>query len=116
MIGAVWGSVVLFAELLPSVNTVRSTIVFYALLGIFAGVVIYSTVLFNIQQYALFSTVVFLGIAMFHAEDANPYIHVFNRTMDTIIGVGIAIVVNSLHFPRTRDTSTLFISGIDHVL
>ena len=116
MIGAVWGSVVLFAELLPSVNTVRSTIVFYALLGLFAGVVIYSTVLFGIQQYALFSTVVFLGIAMFHAEDANPYIHVFNRTMDTIIGVGIAIVVNSLHFPRTRDTSTLFVSGIDHTL
>ena len=57
MIGAVWGSVVLFAELLPSIDGVRSTILFYALLGIFAGVVIYSTVLFNIQQYALFSTV-----------------------------------------------------------
>jgi hydroxymethylpyrimidine pyrophosphatase-like HAD family hydrolase len=72
--------------------------------------------LLNISQYALFAAVVFLGIAVYHIEDANPYIHVFYRTLETIIGVGVAIFVNSVHFPRVRDRETLFVSGIDHVL
>jgi hydroxymethylpyrimidine pyrophosphatase-like HAD family hydrolase len=116
LIGAFWGSVILFAELLPSGNGFRTTILFYILLGIFAGLVIYSTVLLGISQYALFAAVVFLGIAMYHIDDANPYIHVFYRTLETIIGVGVAIAVNSFHLPRVRDRSTLFVSGIDDVL
>lgn len=116
LIGAFWGSVILFAELLPEGNGFRTTVTFYILLGIFSGLVIYSTVLLNISQYALFATVVFLGIAMYHVEDPNPYIHVFYRTFETIIGVGVAIVVNSVHLPRVRDRETLFVSGIDHVL
>ena len=116
LIGALWGSVVLFAELLPVGGGFQTAVIYYLLLGIFTGVVIYSTVLLGISQYALFSAVVFLGIAMYHIEDANPYVHVFNRTMDTIIGVGIAIAVNTVHLPRVRDRSTLFVSGIDYVL
>lgn len=116
MIGAFWGSAILFFELLPEGQSFRTTVLFYILLGLFSGLVIYSTVLLGIAQYALFSTVVFLGIAMYHIEDANPYIHVFYRTIETIIGVGVAIVVNSVHLPRVRDKETLFVSGIDYVL
>ena len=116
LIGAFWGSAILFFELLPEGGSFRTTVLFYILLGIFSGLVIYSTVLLNISQYALFATVVFLGIAMYHIGDANPYIHVFYRTLETIIGVGVAIVVNSVHMPRVRDKETLFVSGIDHVL
>ena len=116
MIGAFWGSAILFFELLPEGQSFRTTVLFYILLGLFSGLVIYSTVLLGIAQYALFSTVVFLGIAMYHIEDANPYIHVFYRTFETIIGVGVAIVVNSVHLPRVRDKETLFVSGIDYVL
>lgn len=116
LIGAFWGAVIVCEGILPSTDNPVNTVLYYILLGVFTGLVIYSTVLLNIAQYALFSAVVFLGIAMYHLEDVNPYIHVFNRTADTIIGVGAAILVNSLHFPRIRNTSTLFISGIDHVL
>ena len=116
LVGAFWGSAILFLELLPVGGDFRTTVVFYILLGIFTGLVIYSTVLLNISQYALFAAVVFLGIAVYHIEDANPFIHVFYRTLETIIGVGVAIIVNSLHFPRVRDRETLFVSGIDHVL
>ena len=116
MIGAFWGSAILFFELLPEGQSFRTTVLFYILLGLFSGLVIYSTVLLGIAQYALFSTVVFLGIAMYHIEDPNPYIHVFYRTFETIIGVGVAIVVNSVHLPRVRDKETLFVSGIDYVL
>jgi len=116
LVGAFWGAAILFLELLPEGGGFRTTVIFYILLGIFTGLVIYSTVLLNISQYALFAAVVFLGIAVYHIEDANPYIHVFYRTLETIIGVGVAIFVNSLHFPRVRDRKTLFVSGIDHVL
>ena len=116
MVGAFWGSAILFLELLPEIGDYRTTVYFYILLGIFTGLVIYSTVLIGISQYALFAAVVFLGIAVYHVEDANPHIHVFYRTFETIIGVGIGILVNSLHFPRVRDRKTLFVSGIDHVL
>ena len=102
LVGAFWGSAILFLELLPVGGDFRTTVVFYILLGIFTGLVIYSTVLLNISQYALFAAVVFLGIAVYHIEDANPFIHVFYRTLETIIGVGVAIIVNSLHFPRVR--------------
>ena len=116
LIGAFWGALVLYAELLPVGGGPNGLLLHYFLLGLFAGLVIYSTVLFHISQYALFSTVVFLGIAMYHIEDTTFYVHIFDRTMDTIIGVGIAILVNSLHLPRVRDCTTLFVSGIDHVL
>ncbi len=116
LIGAFWGSVILFADLIPVAEGPETMFIQFLLLGLFSGLVIYSTVLFRISKYALFSAVVFLGIAMFHLEDVNPYVHVFHRTMDTIIGVGVAIAVSSIHLPRVRDTSTLFISGVDHVL
>ena len=116
MVGAFWGAAILFFELLPEAGDYKTIVSFYILLGIFTGLVIYSTVILGISQYALFAAVVFLGIAVYHAEDANPFIHVFYRTFETIVGVGIGILVNSLHFPRVRDRSTLFVSGIDHVL
>ena len=116
LVGAFWGSAILFLELLPEGGDFQTTILFYILLGVFTGLVIYSTVLLGLSQYALFAAVVFLGIAMYHLEDANPYIPVFYRTIATIIGVGVAILVNSIHLPRVRDRSTLFVSGIDYVL
>lgn len=116
LIGAFWGAAILFLELLPADTGFESTLMFFILLGVFSGLVIYSTVLLNIQQYALFATVVFLGIAMYHIGDENPYIHIFYRTFETIIGVGIAIAINSVHLPRVPDKKTLFVSGIDHVL
>lgn len=116
VIGAFWGGVVLYLELLPMGGDLNAAMLHYLLLGLFAGFVIYSTVVLNISQYALFSAVVFLGIAMYHVEDTTFYIHIFDRTMDTIIGVVIAFLINSIHLPRKHDRSTLFISGIDHVL
>ena len=116
LIGAFWGAFILFMDLLPMGGTWQAYAIQFILLGVFTGLVIYSTVLFKISQFALFSAVVFLGIAMFHMEDVNPYIHVINRSLDTIIGVGVAIVVNSVHLPRIKDRTTLFVSGIDYVL
>lgn len=80
------------------------------------GIVLYSTVVIDVREFSYFSYVVFLSVTMNHIGDSNPYLFVFNRTMDTIIGVGVAILANSVHLPRARDRETLFVSGIDHVL
>lgn len=118
LIGAFWGACVLFGALWISGGEIEyeSTVLYYIILGIFIGVVLYSTVVLKVTESSYFSAVVFLSITMNHIGDANPYIFVFNRTLDTIIGVGVAVLTNSVHFPRIRDRETLFVSGVDHVL
>ena len=60
--------------------------------------------------------VVFLSIALTHSFDVNPYIFVFNRVLDTFIGIGIGLAVNHFHLPVRHDSKTLYVSGIDSVL
>lgn len=118
LVGAFWGGVVLIGSLYLSGDrsTFQDTPAYYMTLVLFTGVVLYSTVLLKITESSYFTTVVFLSIIMNHIGDANPYIFVFNRSMDTIIGVGVAVLANCMHLPRTRDRETLFVSGVDHVL
>ena len=118
LIGAFWGAVVLFGALWITGGEVDydTTLIYYIILALFIGIVLYSTVVLKVTTSSYFSCVVFMSITLNHIGDANPYLFVFNRTMDTIIGVGVAILANSVHFPRTRDTETLFVSGVDHVL
>ena len=116
IIGVFWGAVILYLELFPVGSGLEKEVIRMILLGTFIGLVIYSTVLLNITKYALFAAMVFMTVAMYHLEDVNPYMHVIDRTIDTIIGVGVAFAVNSMHFPRVRDRETLFVSGMDDVL
>ena len=118
LIGAFWGAVVVLGALWLSGGQVDfdDSLMYYLILVLFIGIVLYSTVVIGVRESSYFSCVVFLSVTMNHIGDANPYLFVFNRTLDTIIGVGVAILANSVHFPRTRDRETLFVSGIDHVL
>ena len=118
LVGAFWGACVLFGALWISGGEIEyeNTVLYYIILGIFIGVVLYSTVVLKVTESSYFSAVVFLSITINHIGDANPYIFVFNRTLDTTIGVGVAVLTNSVHFPRIRDRETLFVSGVDHVL
>ena len=112
VVGALWGLVVLLLELELLYEGVPDVLPHYILLGLFVGVVLYSTVLLGIKESAYFSAVVFLSVAMNHIGDANPYLFAFNRLLDTVLGVLIAELVNRLHLPRLRVTDTLFVSGV----
>ena len=112
VVGALWGLVVLLLELELLYEGVPDVLPHYILLGLFVGVVLYSTVLLGIKESAYFSAVVFLSVAMNHIGDANPYLFAFNRLLDTVLGVLIAELVNRLHLPRLRVTATLFVSGV----
>ena len=78
--------------------------------------VIYSTVVLKKRNASFFSCVVFLSIALTHSFDQDPYIFVFNRVMDTFIGIGIGVGINEFHIPIKHDNETLYVSGIDDVL
>lgn len=116
LVGTFWGTIVLFGELCTVGRNVDDTLFHYLLLGLFSGVVLYSTVLLKITDSSYFSTVVFLSICMNHLGDENPWIYIFNRTLDTSIGVGVGLLICALHLPRLRNRDILFVSGIDHVL
>ena len=115
-VGAAWGLLTLLVAMRIRENNVPDEMLHYFIISLITAVVIYSTVLLNIRDMAYFSSVVFLSITINHIGDANPYIFVFNRTMDTIIGVAVAEVVNRVHLPRTRNTDTLFVSGIHNTI
>lgn len=116
LVGAAWGSAVLYMQYLLGADPVQQEVAYFAMIGAFAGAVIYSTVVLNITDSAYFSAVVFLGIAMNHVTDMDPSIYIVNRVIDTVIGVFVGILVNSLHLPRLRREDILFISGIDPIL
>ena len=78
--------------------------------------VIYLTVLLDKRNASFFSCVVFLSIALTHSFDSDPYLFVFNRVLDTFIGIGVGLAVNNFHLPIKHDSDTLFVSGIDSVL
>ena len=84
----------------------------YTLISLGTGIVIYSTVLMNVTDWAYFAAVTFMSVTITHITDANPYIYAFYRLIDTLIGVLVAEAVNRVQLPRSRDTDTLYVSAI----
>lgn len=89
----------------------------YALI-VSAGVLaaLYTTILIHKSDASYFSCVVLLSAAVVHIGDSNPYLFVFNRALDTMIGIAIGMCINMVHLPRRRDNKTLFVSGMDGAL
>ncbi len=78
--------------------------------------ILYTTVLLDKRNASYFSCVVFLTIAINHSFDENPYLFAFNRVLDTLIGIGVAVALNSAHRPVKQQDNVLYVSGIDSVL
>lgn len=79
-------------------------------------VILYTTVLIHKKQASYFSCVVFLSIVVNHVSDSNPYLFVWNRFLDTVIGILIGVGVNIFSLPRRKRKDILFISGLDDTL
>ena len=78
--------------------------------------ILYTTVLLEKRNASYFSCVVFLTIAFNHSFDENPYLFAFNRVLDTLIGIGVGVLLNSAHRPVKQKENILYVSGIDSVL
>jgi len=116
MIGAFWGTVVLLIEIQIPGIFFKDSIWGYVFISLMTGVVLYTTVLLKRRNESYFSCVVFLSIAVMHLSDPSPFVFVFNRVIDTLIGVIMAVFVNSAHLPRIKHREILFVSGIDEAL
>ena len=113
LIGALFG--LAFIMLLRFIG-LTTPIFVYLLASLTIIPVIYLTVITNNRNASFFSCVVFLSIALTHSFDDNPYLFVFNRVLDTFIGICIGLAVNIFHLPINHDSETLYVSGIDSVL
>lgn len=82
----------------------------------FIIIVLYTTVLVKKKQASYFSCVVFLSIVVNHVADSNPYLFVWNRFLDTMIGILIGIGVNVASLPHKKRHDILFVSGLDDTL
>ena len=115
-IGAFWGLALLLFEVWLNSCGHEEPWLHFSLIGAFTGIVLYSTVLLKVSETAYFSACVFLVITIKHFDDVSPYLYAFNRTLDTIIGVAVAEIVNRVHLPRLRRRDTLFVSAVGDVL
>lgn len=116
MLGAAWGLLLITLELALTEDGMPGDAVHYLLVGLFTGLTIYSAVLLKSSGMANLAAVVFLSIAVTHAQGTNVYVYALNRLLDTAIGLLIAEVVNRVQLPRRRDTGTLFVSGLGHTI
>ena len=114
MIGAFYGLIMILLEyyFLPFDNE----FIRYLIISVLIIPVIYTTVVINKKNSSYFSCVVFLSIVVNHLNDKNPYFFVFNRVLDTMIGIGLALIINTVRIPRKKRDNLLFVSELDKAL
>ena len=114
--GAVFGLFVLLIDKHLIGTGAGSDLLYETLVAVTIIGVIYVTLLLHKKDAFYFSCVVFLSIVVNHIGDADPYVFVFNRVMDTMIGIIIGMAVNTARLPRRKERDILFISGMDDAL
>ena len=100
-IGTIIGTIFGFIYIVVKINLLRTADYDYdyiaaLLISIMIVAIIYTTVLVNKKQASYFSCVVFLSIAVNHIGDMHPYLFVWNRFLDTAIGIVVGVSVNLL--------------------
>lgn len=114
MIGAAFGLVVLLLESRLFVDL--DEVIGYLLASVILIPIIATTVFLKKKDASYFSCVVFLSITINHLRDANPYLFVWNRVCDTMIGILVALFINVIRLPYHKNKDVLFVSGLDEVL
>ncbi len=114
LIGAFFGLITILLEIY--VIPVYDTWTGFAIISAMIIPVIYTTVVINKKNASYFSCVVFLSITVSHLSDENPFLFVFNRTLDTFIGIIIGVAVNSAGLPGKKVKDKLFVAELDDML
>lgn len=123
VVGALIGLIYLVLEniwkhesVVDSVGQIGATLFRGFTIALFIVIVLYVTVLMKKKDASYFSCVVFLSIVVNHLTDSNPYLFVWNRFLDTMIGILLGILVNTFSLPRNKHPEILFVSGLDDTL
>lgn len=114
LIGAVYGLISILLEIY--VFNIYNTLAGYILTSVMIIPVIYTTIILHRLNASYFSCVVFLSITVMHIADANPFVFVGNRVLDTFIGIAAGLLINSIRLPRRKNKNVLFIAKLDDML
>lgn len=68
--------------------------IYYLILSLFLIPIIYTNVHLKAASSAYISCVVFLSITISHGGDTTPICFALNRTIDTLIGIGVSNIIN----------------------
>lgn len=110
-IGAAYGLIyILIKQRAPQLG---DSFLHYCIISLALIPIIYTTVVIKQKKASYFSCVVFLSIVVNHLMDENPYIFVANRSLDTLIGIFVGLVLNSVCIHGEYDRDTLFIADVD---
>jgi len=115
LIGAAYGIVAVLAEDYLFPEELYAGIVGYMFIALMIIPVIYTTILLKKRDLAYFSCVVFLVIALSRTSQTAP-VYIFNRVLDTMIGVFVAIGINAIKLPRKYNNDVLFVADLDDTL
>ena len=113
-IGAAYGLAYILIK--QEVPVLGDSFLHYCIISLALIPIIYTTVVIKQKKASYFSCVVFLSIVVNHLMDKNPYIFVANRTLDTLIGIFVGLVLNSISIHGEYDRDTLFIADVDRAM
>ena len=114
--GAAFGLLVVVMRYIWFPGIFENLLLYYLLVSVMIIPVLYTTVLTHRENASYFSAVVFLCITVSHIEDTDLLLYVFNRVLDTFIGIAISIPVNMFRIPRKKQKDTLFVCDGDTAL
>ena len=114
LLGGFCGMLVLMVE--TSFFPPDAIVVRYLLISFMIIPIIYTTVLLHMTSASYISCVVFMSVTVSHAMDVNPYLFALNRIIDTLIGIFVALGLNTIHMHHHRNQNILFVTDLDHTL
>ena len=116
LLGAAFGLIAVFLRYVWFPDLFGHVVLYYLLVSVMIIPVLYTPVALHRENAAYFSAVVFLCIAVSHIEDTDLLVYVFNRVLDTFIGIAISIPVNMFRIPRRKRKDILFVCDADTAL
>lgn len=94
IIGGIYGFVAI--QLINMLNIQLFGYLHYFILTLFLIPIIYTNVYLKYPSSTYISCVAFLSITVSHGGDMNPMYFAINRTIDTLIGILVSVIINRI--------------------
>ncbi|WP_353092517.1 aromatic acid exporter family protein [Tissierella praeacuta] len=94
LIGGTYGFLAIV--LINFLNVELFNYIHYLILSLFLIPIIYTNVFLKSSSSAYISCVVFFSITISHGGDIAPMYFALNRVIDTLIGIGVSLIINRI--------------------
>ena len=107
LIGAGWGLLLLLLLYsFPSFGANR--VILYLLMAVGVILSLYTSVLFHRTESSALAAIIFLWLVITYPDVDAPFRRTLIRFLDLLIGIVAAVLVNSFHLPRVKNSEYLF--------